>query len=332
MVIGNIMNQRIASQLEALATSIEAKEIPERNDIYRVKSYRTAADAIRKYPKEITSGRQAKDEIKGVGKTTAERIDEFITSGSVTLKSRDEDSDILVSDIEQTRAIELFKGIYGVGDVTAKKWYDDGYRTLEQLTSLYPGMTAAQKLGYIYYHQLALRIPRSEINIYQQVFEKLIPDREFMICGSYRRGHRTSGDIDLLIKTADKSYLATIVDRLTKVGIIIGTLSFRPGGTKFLGISRLNEHYNARRLDMMVISPERWGAAALYFTGSKELNVHMREVAIAKGYRLNEYGLWRVPESGSVDMKDMTLLEAETERQIFELLEIDYLEPEDRDI
>lgn len=326
------MNQRIASQLEALATSIEAKEIPERNDIYRIKSYRTAADAIRKYPKEITSGQQAKDEIKGVGKTTAERIDEFIASGSVTLKSRDEDSAILVSDIEQTRVIELFKGIYGIGDVGAKKWYDAGYRTLEQLAPLYTAMTAAQKLGYIYYHQLALRIPRSEIDIYQQVFEKLIPDREFMICGSYRRGHRTSGDIDLLIKTSDKLYLATIVDRLTAAGIIIGKLSFKPGGTKFLGISRLNEHYNARRLDMMVIPPERWGAAALYFTGSKELNVLMREAAIIRGYRLNEYGLWRVPESGSVNMKDMTLLEAETEQQIFELLGIDYREPEDRDI
>lgn len=321
-------NQQIASQLEALARSLAGKG---GKDKWRAKTYFSAADAIRRYPVAIQSGKQAQDEIKGVGKTTAERIDEFLRKGSVMLESRQEDT---TPDFDKASVIALFTKLHGVGDVTAEKWYNEGYRTLEDLAVLYPGMTSAQQLGYRYHLQLKLRIPRSEIDSFQTIFQEVITNHEFLICGSYRRGHRTSGDIDLLIKgkggITDGNILAEVIDQLNERGIILGKLSMK--NKKFLGIASLSSRHNARRLDVMVTPPENWAAAILYFTGSKELNIQMREAAGMLGMRLNEYGLWKLGPDGSTKMEDMELLETETEEEIFELLGLDYTEPEDRDI
>ena len=97
-----------------------------------------------------------------------------------------------------------------------------------------------------------------------------------------------------------------------------------------MGICRLSGKHNVRRIDILVTPPKNWAAASLYFTGSKELNILMREAAQLKGMRLNEYGLWKLPASGiGVYLEPV---ETETEQEIFELLGLDYLEPEDRDM
>ena len=322
-----IINQHIASQLEALGKSLSGQS----GQQYRARAYFNAAEAIRKHPEAISSGAQAKLDIKGVGKTTAERIDEFLASGSVMLSSRDE---ARTPDFDKASVITMFTRIHGVGPVTAEKWYQAGHRSLDDLASLYPSMTQAQQLGYKYYLQLKIRIPRSEIELMKQLFEQSIIDHEFLICGSYRRGHRTSGDVDLLVKgkggEEDNYILSIIVSQLMKQNFIVGTLAHK--NKKFMGIVSLSVRHNARRLDIMVTPPENWAAAMLYFTGSKTLNVQMREAAQLKDMRLNEYGLWKVGADGSTDMKDMKLLETNTEEHIFDYLGLDYLEPADRDL
>ena len=322
-----LINQRIADQLEALARSLSGKKGQE----FRSRAYFNAAEAIRKHPEEINSGSQAKKDIRGVGKTTATRIDEFLASGSVMLETRGESK---TQDVDKDAVIIAFTKIHGVGPVTAEKWYQQGYRTLDDLAALYLSMTSAQQLGYRFYLHLQLRIPRSEIDLMQKLFEDVI-QQEFLICGSYRRGHRTSGDVDLLIKGTqyhgdNERILSLVVGQLAKRGFIVGTLAHKE--KKFMGICRLSGKYNARRLDIMVTRPENWAASTLYFTGSKELNVLMREAAQIKNMRLNEYGLWKVGPSGSTKMEDMELLGTMNEEEIFEQLGLDYLTPEDRDM
>lgn len=322
------LNHQIASQLEVLARSLAGKSGKDR---WRAKTYFNGAKLIREYSKPIESGEQAREEIKGVGKTIAERIDEYLKSRSVMLPSRQES---VMPDFDKASVIQLFEGIHGVGEVTASEWYNQGYRTLEDLAVVYPNMNAAQQLGYKYYLQLKLRVPRSEIDCFQRLFEHIISDYEFQICGSYRRGHRTSGDIDVLVKGRDEleneTILAGVVKRLTDTGFIRDKLSLGP--KKFMGIIRLSAEHNHRRLDIMITTPEKWGAGLLYFTGCGSLNVQMRELARSKDMRLNERGLWLLGPDGSDKEEGMTLVDAKTEEEIFDHLGLDYLEPEDRDI
>ncbi len=276
------VNQSIADQLEALARSLAGQ----RDQKFRTRAYFNAADGIRKHPEEIKSGEQAERDIRGVGKTTAERIDEFLASGSVTLESRGE---ARTPDLDKDAVIIVFTKIYGVGPKTAEKWYQQGYRSLDQLASLYLQMTSAQQLGYQYYLHLQFRISRDEIDLMTPLFEQVVKDYKFLICGSYRRGHRTSGDIDLLIEGTNypgdnERILAQVVGLLVRRNFILGALAHK--NNKFMGICRLSGKHNVRRIDILVTPPKNWAAASLYFTGSKELNILMREAAQLKGMRL----------------------------------------------
>ena len=124
--------------------------------------------------------------------------------------------------------------------------------------------------------------------------KKAYPTLVLDIVGSYRRGEPSSGDIDVLIKlpsdkTIDfgKQVLTDIVKLMTTEGYVIDTLAL--GNKKFMGISKVGEH--ARRLDIMITPEENYGFAIMYFTGSMKFNIGMRQIALNKGYSMNEYGL-----------------------------------------
>lgn len=317
-------NRDIADVLGRLSQIYET-----RDDGYRARAYRNAALAIGKYPIEIKSGEMAKKNIKGVGKSIAEKIDEYLQTGTLkifeTLSKTDQElqSEKSQETLEQEKTLEIFKGIYGVGAVTAKKWYDLGYRTLEDLKNV--KKTNAQQLGYIYYYHLKLSIPRHEMDILNQridkAFSKLENKPEYMICGSYRRGSKTSNDIDCLVKGGTDLTLNKIVNSLIADKLIVGHLAL--GDIKYLGLCRIDNQHNVRRIDIMIVKPESWAYATLYFTGSKELNILMRNKAIELGYTLNEYGLY--DENGK-------LIPAKTEKDIFTSLNMKYLQPTERDI
>jgi len=137
-----------------------------------------------------------------------------------------------------------------------------------------------------------------------------------VICGSYRRGLPNSGDIDVLIKGQPNLNLSRLVKALTDNGLLIGTLA--EGKTKYLGIGRLDDQHIARRIDLMIVQPESWAYAILYFTGSQKLNILMRNRAIELGLTLNEYRLYNISDEN---------YPATTEREIFNYLQLQYLEP-----
>ena len=299
------MNQRLADLFVEMAREFKA-------DKYRKRAYENAADAIRRHDKLITSGTQAQREIRGIGKSIGAKINEFIATGQLQfLENRPQDT------IQKNQVLQLFEGIYGVGPVTAEQWYQRGLRTLEDLARIYHEMADAQKLGYYYYHQLKERIPRAEIDqvklLIDQKWQPL--DVEYVIGGSYRRGEPTSSDIDIVVK--GKLSMDTLVKKLD--GLIIGTLSLGP--TKYMGILRLNEQSNARRIDIRLVDEEAWPYALLYFTGSTQLNIEMRAKAQSLGLTMNEYGMTG-PGGRNYPAK--------TERDIFDYLGIPYLEPTQR--
>ena len=214
--------------------------------------------------------------------------------------------------------------IYGIGDKTMDKLYNMGIKKIAQLESdPKKYLNAKQQLGLIYYKDTMQRIPFTEMVEHDKKIMELLRKVKGIKCstivGSYRRNSETSGDIDVLVKAEDPNsdIMQNIVKTFTDSGYIIATYACK--SKKFMGVVKLNDVNIARRLDILITPPKEYPFALLYFTGSKDHNVMMRSRASAMGYRLNEHGI-----NGVNDVK------FETEEDIFNFLEIPYVEPSER--
>ena len=188
-----------------------------------------------------------------------------------------------------------------------------------------------QKTGLKYFEDIEKRIPRAEINEYSDiladVFSKLKhKGSKFEIVGSYRRGTATSGDIDIILTNAqdNKSIFDKFIKALQDRGIIIEILT--KGKTKSMVIGQLPGQ-TPRRLDFMYASPSEYSFAILYFTGSKALNVVMRQRALDLGYSMNEHGLYKMEGKKKGAKLDIVF---PTEQSIFEFLGLEYKKPTER--
>jgi len=133
------------------------------------------------------------------------------------------------------------------------------------------------------------------------------------VAGSLRRQRESIGDIDLLIAAEEVAPVMDMFVALPQVAEVIAR-----GPTK----SSVRLH-TGQQVDLRVIQPQHWGAALQYFTGSKDHNVRLREIALKKGYSLNEYSLTRVK-----DGKDFFCHE---EREVYEKLGLPFIPPELRE-
>ena len=202
-----------------------------------------------------------------------------------------------------------------------------------------------QLVGLKYFDDIESRIPRREIQQIEKILKKecnKINSRlVVVIAGSYRRGKTDSGDVDVLIshpnlKTdeditkSDISHLIELVNRLTDFGFLVDHLT-KLGRTKYMGICKVSERGLGRRIDIRFVSWMAYTPALLYFTGSKEFNTHMRGVALQKGYTLNEYGIYKlVKVEGKHRRVKGDKVMVNTEKDVFDLLGMTYLEPEQR--
>lgn len=318
-----IVNREIARQLREMA------EV-ESFDRWRKRAYEKAAARIEKRREPITSGSQAAREIEDVGKGIGERIDQILQTGQIT-ELRNLDPAMR----EKLDVEKLFKTIYGVGKVTARKWYEQKYRTLQDLAAKYPEMTHGQQLGYYFYNDLIQKIPRGEIDAINAYFHSIYDPLgiKFVIAGSYRRGAAESGDIDMLVENPanDESgyFMQKVLDPLNKSGFIVGDLAIGKK-SKYMGIVRAGNYPDGRprpvrRFDIRLISPASWPFALLYFTGSKNFNIEIRNRALAMGLSLSEYRFETLQGQPFVPPKPII-----TEKDIFDLLQVKYLEPNER--
>jgi DNA polymerase/3'-5' exonuclease PolX len=289
------------------------------DDTYRAMAFANAAKEISSFGKDEIASEDLKvlSTRPHIGKGTIQRLNEWIANGLPSVDDR-------------YPTLKLFMGIYGVGPVTAEAWYDEGYRTLQDLIDHKVHLSFGQQLGLRYYSDLCERIPRQEIELIEKQMTQLlsyVSDVHFTIAGSYRRGLSNSGDIDVIVSGKGSQ---EFIQLLEEYGIIEYVLS--SGSTKILTIgglasSQLLERdarsgYKRRRIDFELVSdnPSTVACALLYFTGSKDHNKKMRGIAKDKGWLLNHEGLF----------KDGVKFDTPTERSVFEKLGMDYLEPADR--
>jgi DNA polymerase beta len=224
-----------------------------------------------------------------------------------------------------------------------KNFIDNKFKDTKYLKDL----KYSQLIGIKYLHDIEKRIPRKEIEGMEKVIRTLLKqmnkDIILEVCGSYRRGNENSGDIDILIthplilenddiKRMDKNILLNLVICLQQIGFLYDHITV-DGNTKYMGICKLNKNKPYRRIDIRFISYNSFPSALLYFTGSADLNKKMRVEAITKGYRLNEYGLYKL-EFDKKTNKDILgkRFNTPTEESIFKLLDMNYLGPIERNI
>ncbi|MEO0236815.1 MAG: nucleotidyltransferase domain-containing protein [candidate division WOR-3 bacterium] len=305
---------------------------------FRLSQFKKAIGSLRAYSGEITSGQQAK-ELPGIGNGIARRIDEILETG--TLSELQEQKQISPTD----QLIQVLTSVSGIGESHAQKFIEMGVTSLEDLKDkALKGqikITHHMEIGLKYYHDFQQRIPHQEISDLEQMtkehISRVFPDIILEICGSYRRQRPDSGDLDVLITTtkivtdddlimSEMHYLKEIVKLLKNVGVIIDDLTSQ-GDTKYMGVCRHPHKAIGRRIDIRFIPYGSFYPALLYFTGSMMFNKLMRTAALEKGYTLNEYGLYRL-----VNGQKMENIMVHSEKEVFDLLNLVYLQPNEREI
>ncbi|KAF7666191.1 hypothetical protein LDENG_00117170 [Lucifuga dentata] len=301
--------------------------------IHKYNAYRKAASAIAKYPQKIKSGEEAK-KLDGVGAKIAEKIDEFLQTGMLRKleKIRNDDT---------SSSINLLTRVTGIGPAAARKFFDDGVRTIKDLKKIEHKLNHHQKIGLKYFEEFEERIPRAEMEEMETLILGQLKkiDRRYIgtICGSYRRGAASSGDIDILLTHPNYTsetekqpeLLHAVVERLESIGFITDTLS--KGDTKFMGVCQLQgdedeEEYLHRRIDIRLIPHDQYYCGVLYFTGSDIFNKNMRAHALEKGFTLNEYTIRPLGVTGVAGEP----LPVSSERDIFDYIHYKYRAPKDR--
>ena len=199
--------------------------------------------------------------------------------------------------------------------INAKKIINEGIQNIEQLKKNKHLLNDKQKIGLKYYDDLKLRIPLIEYNEHLKILKKDLNNLTFDFVGSYRRGNKTMGDIDLLIMENDKFNLKKYISKLIDNDYIIDVLA--SGKNKFMGIVKLNGK-PARRLDILVAPVNEYYYSLLYFTGSNLFNIGLRHyVKTMFNLSLSEHGF-----NKSVPIK--------SEEDIFKYLKLKYVKPIDR--
>ena len=310
-----IMNKELIDIMEELADIMVRQGEP-----FKGRAYKKASETIMAYPDDITDVKQLEGQ-PAIGKTIMDKLKVFQSTGSLPILER-----------ERKNPLNLFTKIYGVGPKKAKQLIDDGIRSIEDLKNNETKLNDTQKIGLKYYDDLNKRIPRSEIEDYNVIFEKIFKEStpegsKYDIVGSFRREAKSSGDIDIIITNSENNIdsFNNFLDQLIKDKIVIEVLT--RGKTKSLTIGKLDGKI-PRRIDFLYTSPDEYAFAVLYFTGSKAFNTVMRQRALDMGYTLNEHGL---SEMKSGKKGEKINIDFPTEESIFEFLGMKYKEPKDRE-
>lgn len=309
----------IIAELNTLAQ----KETIDKN-VFKVRAYQKVIKQI----KTIENIKSMEDlvSVKGIGEQIKKKLEEIFETGK--LRSAEK--------ARSTGNMKLYENlmkIHGVGVNKAKELVELGIESMEDLLEKLEEdpdiLNSQQKIGVKYYHDINTRIPRKEMEKHDLYLNKTIksidPDILISIVGSYRRKVKESGDIDMLVSFNRKSskeeraeLLSKVIKVLRKEKYIQDTLAL--GDKKYMGVIKLKRHRVNRRLDILVTSIEEYPFSLLYFTGSQALNIILRQVAIDRGLRLNEYAL----------TKNKKEIKLKTEEEIFNYLGYKYIEPENR--
>lgn len=332
-------NEALAAVLHRIAQMLELTGA----DRFRVIANDRASRIVESYPKDLCAlakkeGKAALVEIDGIGPRIADKIIEFASTGKVG------EHDELVGSVppglldllnvpglgpKTVRALWQEKGVTSIADL--KRIIADG--TIMEVSRMGAKTVENIKEALAFAEKAGSRLPLGfALPVAEQIVSRMkrvegVEKAEF--AGSLRRGKETIGDLDILVAAKDATKARNAFTSMPEVTKVLAA------GEAKCSV-RLDVKGHAVQADLRIVPAESWGAALLYFTGSKEHNVRLRERALKKGLTLNEYGLYpEDKEKTPPQHRGVKAVAGRTEEEIFKRLGVPYAPPEwreDRDI
>jgi DNA polymerase (family 10) len=324
-------NSEIAEKLAEIADYLEMEEVS-----FKSRAYRKVVEAIASLGEPISElfakgGVTALEGIPGVGKGIAIKIEELFMKGTIAeLEALRKKIPVDLASLRNVQGLgpksiyALYKtlGVTNIAELeraarAGKIRALAGFGAKSEENILKNASFAKQSTGrFMLSEGLAIgRMIEGRLRAHASVSRA-------MFAGSLRRRKETIGDVDVLVVSKHPEKIMDFVAGMPEVRQVYGK-----GKTKTS--VRLSSGLN---LDVRVVPAESYGAALQYFTGSKEHNVTLRSLAIKKGYRLNEYGLWQIANRGlRIARKTEKRVAGKTEEEIYKKLGLDYIEPELRE-
>ena len=286
---------------------------------FRARSYEKAARSVGGYSGDLAHLDEAEIRaIPGVGDSTAEKISEYLASGRIEA-------------LEALRAkippgVREITQIPGVGPKTAVQLYREvGIKSVEELRKAVDegklkglaglGEKTVENIRHGI-EQLSRASGRTLLNAALDLAEDLVAEigavpgcKKCDYAGSLRRMRETVGDIDILATATDSAPLMAALLGRPEVADVIGSGTTKTSIRTDKGL----------QVDLRVVPPGDWGAALIYFTGSRAHNIKLRGRAVKEGLKLSEYGLFEV-ETGKK-------LASRTEKEVYKALGLPWIPP-----
>lgn len=323
-------NAEVAGLLEEYADLLEAQDVE-----YKPNTYRRAAENVRDHPGAVedlaADGEDAVAEIRGVGDAIAAKIVEYVETGAIE-ELETERKQLPVNMAELT-------SVEGVGPKTVGRLYEAlGVRTLDDLED-------AARAGDI--REVSGFGATTEQNILDGIpFARQAQERELLgdarpaaedvldflagvdavervdVAGSLRRWKPTIGDVDVLAASSDGAAVGDALADWERTGDVLDQ-----------GETKTSVRVDGTRVDLRVVVDAEFGAALQYFTGSKAHNVELRDDAVDRGLKVNEYGVFDVSEVDGEDAGQRVgdLLASETEQAVYDAVGLPWIPPELRE-
>jgi len=310
-------NLELAKIFDEIADCLETRDVE-----FKPRAYRRVARVLESAAEDVgqvyhDGGREALEKISGVGGSIAKKIAEYIETGK--LKYYQQQKKLCPVDLSELTAIE------GVGPKMVRQFYKKlGVKTLDQLEKAarqhkiqklagFKAKTEENILKGIEFlkksqgrHLLGLTLLLMNEVIGQ--LKKLKEVDQISPAGSVRRMKETIGDLDILVTTSKPKKVIDYFVKLPQVVRVYGQ-----------GPTRASVRFRYKMDgDLRVVPKAAYGSALQYFTGNKDHNIKLRKIAITKGYKLNEYGLY----------KGRKRIAGKTEAEIYKKLGLKIMEPE----
>ncbi|MCM8783909.1 MAG: DNA polymerase/3'-5' exonuclease PolX [Candidatus Omnitrophica bacterium] len=314
-------NFQIAQIFSKYADILEIKE----DNPFKIRAYRKAAQSLESLTEDID--KLARDnrlqEIPGIGKDLAEKIKEFLNKGKIS--SFEE----LCKSIPE--GVFRMLEIPGVGPKTAKMLYEKiGVKSIEELEKLarehklsgLPGLKDKTEENILKGIKLLKKgrermllgtaLPLAELIISE--LKNLKEVKRITYAGSLRRMKETVRDIDILVTSTHSEKVMEYFVKLKQVKEVLAK-----GTTKSSILT-----YEGIQVDLRVVEPESFSSCLLYFTGSKQHNIHLRTLAQKMGLKVSEYGVFE-------EKTNKNLAKNKEEEEIYKILGLSYIPPELRE-
>ncbi len=318
--MGKLKNLELSRMFDQIARMLKIKgENP-----FKIRAYEKVALVLENLPIDIETIYQqgGLNNIPGVGTGIAKKIEEFLTTGELEYYEK-------LKETIPSGVIELLN-ISEVGPKTAKLLYEElGVDNIEKLEKAVrqhqikdlPGMGEKSEDNILRGIELCKRrkervLLGTALPLAEEIVESLCQLKEtdkINFAGSLRRKKETIGDIDILVTSQKPEKIMKTFTSLPQVREILAE-----GPTKSSVITKDDIH-----IDVRVVEPISFGAALQYFTGSKAHNIKLRELAIKRGLKINEYGVF--------DSETGQRIAGEEEEEVYKILDLAFIPPELRE-